>query len=185
MRFDQLLELFAQQYIPLSHNNEKPKPHKTFYRIDAISTENEFVRNINTAASPALAVSCLVDAHTVSGGKSVEYMRTCYFLCKQVGSLTKNHKQDDEMAAEIKLVSLDNMVIDLLAWLRDYKRKHPNSQSLRGINLQDVEWATIPMKYNGWWVCAVEFQQTVPISPCINEALFINTNTDSNDNNNP
>lgn len=173
MRFDQLLELFAQKYVPLSHDEEF-RNHKTFYRIDTWGADNEFIRNFNTAISPAMVCLCNLDGHTVSSGKAVEYRRTCAFISKVNGSLTSSQIQDDDTIATTKLVTLDNMVIDLLGWLRTYKREHPDSLSLRGIDLQNVEWSTIPRLYtNGWCAVFIEFTQTVPINPCINDAMFL------------
>lgn len=182
-RFDNILEHWAQIYRPLSHNPEKGSKAKSFYRIDTINTQNEFVRNVNTATSPALAYSSLIDAELHDSLKTVHYRHTLYFLAKQPQvSLAKSAKQDDDNAAALK-VEMDEWVNDLLVWLFSVRRmgKCPitgkvfsdvDLQALRGLDLDNASWATIPMMYNGWWVLGLELNQVSPRKQCIENERY-------------
>lgn len=121
VRFDKLLESWAEIYKPLSHNPDKSKKQKSFYRIDSLNAENEFVRNINTAKSPAMAFSTLVDAKVMPGEKAVSYINTVYFMLKQTSSGMKTTpKTDDDAACECK-ADLDEMCQDLCAFLAELR----------------------------------------------------------------
>lgn len=177
-RFDNILEYWAQIYRPISHNPGKGSKAKAFYRIDTINTQNEFVRNVNTAASPAVAYSSLVDAELHGSLKTIYYRHTLYFLAKQPQvSLAKSAKQDDDNAAALK-VEMDEWVNDLLTWLSSVRRSGqcPVTQkrfgevdlmALRGLDLDNASWATIPMMYNGWWVLGLQLNQVSPRSLCV------------------
>lgn len=122
IRFDKLLERWAELYKPLSHNPDKSQKQQAFYRVDALSSENEFVRSINSAKSPAMAFSTLVDAKVAPGDKAVSYLNTVYFMVKQTSSGMKTTpKTDDDAACECK-ADLDEMCQDLCAFLAELRR---------------------------------------------------------------
>lgn len=117
IRFDKVFEQWAQIYKPLSHNPDKSQKQKAFYRIWALEKENEFVRNINTAKSPAMAYSTVVDAKMMPDGKAVSYIHRVYFMVKQTSSgLKTTQKTDDDMACECK-AELDGMCQDFVSFL--------------------------------------------------------------------
>ena len=60
-RFDNILEEWAKRYKPLSHDPQSAKT-RTFYRLKTINMENAVMRNQNTAKSPCMAYSIVVDA---------------------------------------------------------------------------------------------------------------------------
>jgi hypothetical protein len=177
-RLDNVIESWAQVYRPLSHTPERGGKHKTFYRIDTINMQNEFVRNHNTAASPAMAFSTLVDAE-VSNSKGISYQHTIYFMAKQTApSLAKTAKQDDALSAEIKFEQ-DEMVQDLLVWLNAVKRTgacpvtgrvlaEDEKLAVRYLDLDAAEWSTIPVIYSGWQLCGLSLKSIVPRVGCLN-----------------
>lgn len=121
VRFDNVFEHWAQIYKPLSHNPDKTQKQKTFYRIDSLNAENEFVRNMNTAKSPAMAFSTLVDAKVTPGDKAVSYLHTVYFMAKQTSSGMKTTpKSDDDTACECK-VDLNEVCQDFCAFLAELR----------------------------------------------------------------
>lgn len=130
MRIDKILEQWATVYKPLSHSSDKGDKHKSFYRIDAITAENEFVRNINTAVSPCMAFSTLIDAQATKENKAVSYLYTIYFMSKQTpGGVGRNFKSDDDSAFDCK-VDLDEMAQDLFAFLSQLKKAADNGQQV-------------------------------------------------------
>lgn len=182
-RFDNILEHWAEIYRPISHNPAKGSKQKAFYRIDTINTQNEFVRNVNTAASPALAYSSLIDAELRGSQKGVHYRHTMYFLAKQPQvSLAKSAKQDDDNASALKF-EMDEWVNDLITWLSVVRRtglcpitqqrfSDVDIQALRGLDIDNASWATVPMMYNGWWVLGLEIDQYAPRSLCVVEERY-------------
>lgn len=118
VRFDKIFEQWAKIYRPLSHSDKREIKHRSFYRIDTLNTENEFVRNVATAVSPCMAYSTLIDAQaSPKNSKQVSYLHTIYFLIKQksVGGKT-TFKTSDEEACECK-VDLNDMCEDFFVFL--------------------------------------------------------------------
>lgn len=121
VRFDKILEKWAEVYKPISHNPDKRAKNTAFYRINTLGDENEFVRNVNTAKSPAMAYSTLVDAKAMPNFKVVSYVNTVYFMIKQKSAgLKSTYKSDDEAACELK-AELDGMCQDFFVFLHGLK----------------------------------------------------------------
>ena len=181
-KLSNILELWAMLYTPISHNPEKGSKDKAFYKIRTINDNSEFVRNQNTAKSPCMAYSVLIDAQA-SANKSVNYAHAIYFLAKsKATSLAKSARQDDEMGENIQQ-ELDEYAQDLLAYLGELKRtgRCPISgrtftasemSALRGINLDKVEWASIPVKYAEWHILGIQLEQISPRTVCINKEKY-------------
>lgn len=187
-RFDNILEEWAQNYKPLSHNPAKNAKDCTFYRIRTLNTDNAFARNQNMAKSPCMAYSVLIDAET-KGTKAVSYLHTIYFLSRATAtSLAKNAKQDDELGCDQQLL-LDEMVQDLLAYLWKLRHDGKNSitgqtydrattEALRGLDLDGADWASAPIplggvKFADWHVMGLQIEQIAPRLLCVNEEKYI------------
>lgn len=172
-----ILEKWAELYKPISHNPTKGSKQKAYYPIKMISTESEFMRNQNTAASPCMAYSVLVDAEG-QNTSVIDYAHTIYFLHRGVAtSLAKSAKQDDELGQDVHLL-MDEYVQDLLAYLRQLKHtgKCPITgqtyskttlDALRGLNLDKAQWGSIPTKYGNWHIMGVHISQNIPRLVCI------------------
>lgn len=122
VRLDNLFEKWAAAYQPIGHVIGGDAKKKAFYRVSALTVENEFVRNINTAKSPCMAYSTLVDAEALpNNDKVVTYKQTLYFMLKQTSAGMKTTpKQDDDAACECK-VDLDEICMDFFAFLGDIR----------------------------------------------------------------
>lgn len=198
-RLDHILEQWATLYKPLSHNPDKSAKHQTFYRIDAISEQNAFMRNFNTAPSPAMAYCTIVDAGlNEQNPKLVDYYHVVYFMVKQRTTLNATAVTDNEESAELKF-DLSDMVQDLLAFLLSLRSaclsgsKHvvlataeetvsepllfPVTPEVReaiaGLDPATVKWSTIPMKYGNWWFVGLEFTCTAQRKLCIAGTKYI------------
>lgn len=167
-RFDNLLEDWAVSYKPLSHNKARGSKDRCFYRVDTINAESDFVRNYATAKSPAMAYATNLDAKIGKNANAIEYTHTIYFLVKQSGSGLSKKALDDKDATECKYAS-DELVQDLLAFLMEKKR---TVAALKGLDIEGAEWATIPVKYNGWWICGLELTQYVQRQLCVNPEKY-------------
>lgn len=172
-----VLERWAQLYTPISHDPAKSSKQKAYYNIKTINMESEFMRNQNTAKSPCLAYSVLVDA-TGNNSTTIDYAHTIYFLYRATAtSLAKNAVQDDDLGTDLQLL-MDEYVQDLLYYLRRVKHegKCPingkpfdadTKKALAGLNLDKAEWGSIPIKYGNWHIMAVHIDQTLPRVGCI------------------
>lgn len=165
-RLDNLIEEWATKYKPLSHSMaaEATAKDKSFWRIDTLNESNEFVARSTVAKSPCVAVSTLVDAQVCRTNRSmVEYDHTIYVLIKQTSASTTKSRTDELQAAQLK-ADADDIIQDLLAWLGEKKR---TMKALSGLELDKAEWATIPVKYNNWWVCGLAIPVIVPRRTCV------------------
>jgi hypothetical protein len=193
-RLDNILEAWAAAYKPLSHEIGAESQHRTFYRIDTINSNNEFVQNYNMAASPCMAYSTLIDASlSRTNKKFISYRHVIYFMVKQPApkSNARTMVNDSLEATEAKY-DADVLVQDLLAFL--YALKTASGQTVRGtattkeddiiaailatlpeddlkgiagLQLDGAEWGTLPVKYNHWWICGLEIEQLVPRNLCV------------------
>ena len=196
-RFDQLLEEWATRYKPLSHDPAADAKQKAFYRIDTINNNNEFVQSYNIAHSPCMAYSTLIDASLARGnGKIISYRHSIYFMVKQEPP-KRNAKTtiNDALEATEAKFDADELVQDLLAFLFALKDELKNPQAgangkssivrqiakclspeerkaFAGLNLETAEWGTMPVRYNGWWICGLEIEQLAPRSLCIVEERY-------------
>lgn len=176
-----IIEKWAELYKPISHDPKQGSKDKAFYPIRAVDAESEFVRNVNTAKSPCVCYSVLIDAQ--NNGKSISYAHSVYFLMKSTAtSLRKTARQDDLHNTDIQL-ELDGYVQDFLAYLYDIKRTgknpltgemydSPTFQSLRGLILDKAQWASIPTSWNGWQIMALNFEQEMPRVLCVNQEKY-------------
>lgn len=193
-RFDNILEAWACIYKPLSHDING-HGRKTFYRIDTINNNNEFVQNYNLAATPCMAYSTLVDASRArANAKSISYRHSIYFMVKQAAPQhnAKTVVNDADAETDAKYYA-DEMVQDLLAFLDELKKESQRAingnsthqpqtaierivsalpkeeqMGINGLQLDGAEWGTFPMKYNRWWVCGLEIEQISPRLLCVN-----------------
>lgn len=193
-RLDNILETWAASYKPLSHEIGAESQHRTFYRIDTINSNNEFVQNYNMAVSPCMAYSTLIDASlSRTNKKFISYRHVIYFMVKQAApkSNARTMVNDSLEATEAKY-DADVLVQDLLAFL--YALKTASGQAVRGtattkeddiiaailatlpeddlkgiagLQLDGAEWGTLPVKYNHWWICGLEIEQLVPRNLCV------------------
>lgn len=188
-RFDKILEDWATIYKPLSHKKEKKAKAKRFYLIKNLTTDNEFARTVNTALSPCMLYSVLIDAETNGSKDHIIYHHEIYFASKAVSpSLAKTARQDDELGSDIQL-ALDEMVQDLIAYLDTMRRtrQHPLTgepvsnetyQCLRGLALDKAQWASCPVKFNEWHLMGLSIEAIVPRRKCVNpEDYLITDNT--------
>lgn len=197
-RLDYLLERWAELYTPLSHTKDG---QKSFFRIGMIDANSYFVRNFNTCPPSCMAYATHVDAEiNKQNPKQLTYRHVIYFLQKQpAGTLSKTQITDEEGATEARFAT-DDMVQDLIALLATMKglangKSLPASvlgdsvaeikdfilqaldpqyrEGLRGLQIDEAHWGTLPTMLNGWQVCGLTIEQTVPRLLCVNQERYI------------
>ena len=197
-RFDNLLERWAELYTP----DKNKKEHPAFFRISMIDANSYFVRNFATCPPTCIAYATHVDAEmNKQNPKQLSYRHVVYFLKKQpAGTLSKTQITDEEGATEARFAT-DDMVQDLiavlsamkgmvggkslpadvtaalpadmLAFLRDTAADPDYREGLRGLHLDEAHWGTLPTMLNGWQICGLTIEQTVPRLLCVNPERYV------------
>lgn len=179
-RFDNILEHWASIYKPISHRSDPTQKHNAFYRVDVIDQRSSFVCNFNTACSPAIAFITRLDANFNGPRRSATYTYGFYLMIKQEdGGMKQSPVQADNEAAECK-AALSDMLEDLLVYLSRLKRLAQNggvsdkeyAAGLAGLQLDNVSCATVPERYNNWWLLGVQIDSFVMSRNCIVEERY-------------
>lgn len=177
-----ILEQWAILYMPISHDPQRGSKDKAYYEVKTINQDSEFMRNQNIAKSPCMAYSVLIDARA-DGTKRVNYQNVIYFLSRaKTRSLAKNAKQDDELGTDQQLL-MDEMVQDLLAYLKELKRTFVNpitgeaydeetKKAIYGLSLDTAEWASIPVKFGEWHIMGLNIDQDTGALSCIKREKY-------------
>ena len=198
-RLDNILERWAELYTPLSHTKDGKK---SFFRIGMIDANSYFVRNFNTCPTSCMAYATHVDAEiNKQNPKQLSYRHVVYFLQKQpAGTLSKTQITDEEGATEARFHT-DDMVQDLIAllaalkgmvggkslpatvlsglpdemlqFLRDTAADPQYREGLRGLQIDEAHWGTLPTMLNGWQICGLTIEQTVPRLLCVNQERYV------------
>ena len=198
-RLDNLLERWAELYTPLSHTKDG---QKSFFRIGMIDANSYFVRNFNTCPPSCMAYATHVNAEiNKQNPKQLIYRHVIYFLQKQpAGTLSKTQITDEEGATEARFHT-DDMVQDLIAllaalkgmvggkslpatvlsglpdemlqFIRDTAADPQYREGLRGLHIDEAHWGTLPTMLNGWQICGLTIEQTVPRLLCVNPERYI------------
>ena len=172
----------------------------SFFRISMIDANSYFVRNFNICPPTCMAYATHVDAELAQNPKAISYRHVIYFLQKQAaGDLSKTAITDDLAATEARFAT-DDMVQDLLAVLWAMKgvvngKKLPSFQGgageglaqlieqtardpeyaegLRGLQLEQAHWGTLPNMLNGWQLCGLTIEQVTPRLLCVNPERYV------------
>lgn len=180
--FDQILEHWATIYKPIQHDPAAKSKDKRFFRIQEIDLQSEWSRNMNTIDKPCLLYRMQTEAEIdKTNPKRINYFWGIYLAIKQKGA--PNNVVDDLGAADCKR-RLNEMTIDLLAWLFDLQSKAANGhtdisnpffslsdretrEGLRGLRLEQTSWWSTPVHLAGWWLMGIEFHGLDPRQLCI------------------
>lgn len=190
-RFDNLLEQWAEYYLPLSHNPSREARHRTFFRLSMIDANSEFVRNFATTPSPCMGYAAHIDAELAQQNpKNITYRHVIYFMIKQPQSTLSKTAATDEQGATEARFETDEMAQDLLSYLFTLKgiangKTKPadleldlfdfppvvldkaTREGLRGLQLDGAHWGTLPVAYAGWQICGLTIEQLQPRQLCI------------------
>ena len=175
---------------------------KSFFRIGMIDAQSYFVRNYNMMNGCCMAYATHVDAELAQQNpKAVTYRHVIYFLVKQQNAQGKTDVTDEDAATEARFLT-DDMVQDLLAVLWAMKgmangkslpaiqggarggsdivtfieqtaRDPEYAEGLRGLQLEQAHWGTLPGVFNGWQLCGLTIEQVTPRLLCVNPERYI------------
>lgn len=198
-RLDNILERWASLYRPLHHDAAL---HPSFFRIGMIDGNSYFVRNFSKMDGCCMAYATHIDAELAQQNpKQISYRHVIYFMVKQeAGNLSKTQITDDSAATEARFRT-DAMVQDLLAvlfmlkslcggksipadtaaalphemqqFLRNISADAQYHEGLRGLQLDQAHWGTLPTTLNGWQLCGLTIEQITPRQLCINPVRYV------------
>lgn len=186
-------------YSPLKHDVVL---HPSYFRIGMIDANSFFVRNFSKMSGCCMAYATHIDAELAQQNpKQISYRHVIYFLAKQqAGTLSKTQITDEDAATEARFKT-DAMVQDLLAVLfmlkslTNGKSLPPDTadalpqdvkdflihtasdaqyhEGLRGLQLDQAHWGTLPTALNGWQLCGLTIEQLTPRNLCINGQRYV------------
>lgn len=186
-RLDNVLEYWATIYKPIAHDPAAKSKDKRFFRIQEIDLQSEWSRNMNTIDKPCLLFRMQTEAEIdKSNPKRINNFWGAYLAVKQK---SVNNAVDDVAAADCK-VQLNEMTIDLLAWLFDLQSKaaagrtdianpffslsdKETREALRGLRLEQTSWWSTPVHLAGWWLMGIEFHGLDPRQLCVKAERYI------------
>ena len=174
---------------------------KSFFRIGMIDAQSYFVRNYNMMNGCCMAYATHVDAELAQQNpKAISYRHVIYFLVKQQNAQGKTDVTDEDAATEARFLT-DDMVQDLLAVLWAMKgmvggkslpatvvsglpadvvqfieqtaRDPEYAEGLRGLQLEQAHWGTLPGVFNGWQLCGLTIEQVAPRLLCVNPNRYV------------
>ncbi len=196
-RLDHILEQWARLYQQLQHTDANP----TFFRISSINAKSYFVANFAKMSGSCCCYATHIDAEMAKQTpKAISRRHNIYMLVKQqAATIAKTSISQEEDATEARYLT-DEMTQDLLAVLFAMKQvangkalaadvaaglpaalvQFINStaadaqyrEGLRGLDLENANWGTLPTEYNGWHICGITIEQLDPRILCINPQRY-------------
>ena len=150
----------------------------------------------------AMAYATHIDAELAAQNpKAVSYRHVIYFMAKQQsGTLSKTQATDELSATEARFLCDDlvqdllaflfalkgmaggkslpkdeyqSLPLDLIAWLRNTADNPEYREGLRGLQLDQAHWGTLPVMLNGWQICGLTIEQITPRRLCLMPSRYI------------
>lgn len=178
-RFDDFCEKYAQIRTDLRHNPSKDGTGKRFFRHDTLDERIAFVKSLITFNETDLIMSVITAydgeltrlSENAPQPNFIAWRRHVLFWARQEqGSATKVPMDSEDAAAEAKTRAVD-AAVDFIAFLSKVTDKHLPPQKrikeLEGIQLDELEIATLPVAYNGWWAAVINFDHLEPREKCV------------------
>ena len=175
---------------------------KSFFRIGMIDAQSYFMRNFSSMAGACMAYATHVDAEiNKQNPKALSYRHVIYFLIKQPAGTLATNQVTDEIGPTEARFQTDDMVQDLLAvlftmksvangkslpsdlpvdsdvrqFLSEFASDPAYREGLRGLQLEEAHWGTLPPVLNGWQICGLTIEQIVPRLLCVNAERYVQT----------
>lgn len=175
---------------------------KSFFRIGMIDAQSYFMRNFSSMGGVCMAYATHVDAEiNKQNTKALSYRHVIYFLIKQPAGTLATNQVTDEIGPTEARFQTDDMVQDLLAvlfvmkgcaggktipatvlggsssevraFIEDTASDPAYREGLRGLQLEEAHWGTLPPVLNGWQICGLTIEQIVPRLLCVNQEKYI------------
>ena len=175
---------------------------KSFFRIGMIDAQSYFMRNFAAMGGACMAYATHVDAEiNKQNTKALSYRHVIYFLIKQPAGTLATNQVTDEIGPTEARFQTDDMVQDLLAvlfamkgcaggktipatvlgssssevraFIEDTASDPAYREGLRGLQLEEAHWGTLPPVLNGWQICGLTIEQIAPRLLCVNQERYV------------
>lgn len=165
-RFDNFCERWAMSYKPLSHVISDDERGKRFFRHDSQEEMMDIAKaltNVN-GHNRLMSVITAFDGDLARSSDQAArpnfyvWRRHVLFWVRQAQG--RNAGPINEVAAADAKAEAMEMACDFITFL-DYMSdsRRGNVKDLSGIDLDSIELSTLPVRYNGWWIAVLHFDQ--------------------------
>ena len=160
-RFDNYLEQWAANYLPISHNPAKGSKDKGFVRMDTIARLEEMVNLLASSRKNIVlgAVTQVDVAASPNNPKIMIHTRTAFVWVKQPSTTTDK----ELLAAEAKQTGLE-VANDLLAYITEDKK---TNKTLAGLSIDNFQILSSPVQFGTWWPVMILIQQAESRQLCV------------------
>lgn len=175
MTISDILEHWATIYKPLSHNPASSRlEDQRFFRIRYIDLENIFTRNIGQMPDLCMLYS-ITSTGTLKGEKKAEVSHQIWFLgkCKDTAMSLGRFSGIQQQQTNDFLV---NVCEDFISWMcavrkmgqcpitkRSFASDPQLQQEIKAIDIDSIEYGTIPELYGQYLVAGVSWHALKPL----------------------
>lgn len=183
-RFDIFCEKWATVYSKISHSPSKDGKGKRFFRHDTLDERIAFVKSLITFNETDLIMSVITAydgeltrlSENATQPNFIAWRRHVLFWARQEqGNASKAPMDSEDAAADAKSRAV-NAAVDFIAFLAKVTDKRLPAQKriteLDGIQLDELEIATLPVAYNGWWAAVINFDHLEPRQKCVIDCRY-------------
>lgn len=183
-RFDIFCEKWATCYAPINHQPGRDGKGKRFFRHDSLDERVAFVKTLTTFNETDLIMSCITayDGELARMSEKAEipnyvaWRRHVLFWCRQAQATTSKAPMDTEEAAANAKSRAVEAALDFVAFITQAKdarlRPEFRIKELEGVDLEEMEIATLPVAFNGWWAAVVNFDHIEPRPLCLVDCKY-------------
>lgn len=172
-RIDNLIEQWATNYKPISHDPMRGSKQKRFFRFDSLEKAIDVTSQFNSFKTPASGIVTQFDG--MSKGKLMEMEVVVFVYVKQ--SVPRSDAQGAERAAvDAKMMGAD-ICNDLWIWLSEKKKEAGNNPKgeyywMNGLDLDSIAIMSYPVMLNDWWPTTLELKVKVPRQTCSDSSKY-------------
>jgi hypothetical protein len=73
----------------------------------------------------------------------------------------------------VQSASAPDTTAEIRAFIEQTARDPEYAEGLRGLQLEGAHWGTLPAMFNGWQICGLTLEQTVPRLLCVNPERYV------------
>ena len=164
-RFDNYLEQWAANYLPISHNPAKGSKDKGFVRMDTIARLEEMV-NLLTTFRKNIVLGAVTQVDLVAAPNNSKMMihnRTAFVIVKQATS-----DNNELAAADAKHIGLE-VASDLIACIKKDRDTNP---IFKGFSIDGFHVSSSNVKFGSWWPVMILLQQVESRQLCVNPEKY-------------
>lgn len=147
-RIDNVIEEWAEDFKPISHDPEGGADGKRFFRIDSLEALSPLVKSLIKISTPVVAYCTQIEAYSNEKGSGTYYATNIFILVPQVKASAPYLEDYQASLAKYEAVEIAQK---LRVWLKERKKQKDLYPELTGLDLNSVAMASFPVKLGNWW----------------------------------